>query len=88
MRYLAVRRRVRCWCILGRALQTKKPNLRVTKWLSGDIPLEAECTACADARFNVQFDPRERFHQPTRQSCAHQLQRQYDAHLKAVHCQR
>jgi hypothetical protein len=30
----------------------KKPTLRVTKWL-GDIPIEANCTACSDLSFKA-----------------------------------
>ena len=32
----------------------KKPTLRVTKWL-GDIPIEANCTACSDLSFKARL---------------------------------
>jgi hypothetical protein len=59
----------------------KKPFLRVTKWL-GDIPVEAECTACRDeAKFRVASAS----HRPTREEYSAQLQRAFDQHLKTAH---
>ncbi|PYX49421.1 MAG: hypothetical protein DMG79_08685 [Acidobacteria bacterium] len=59
----------------------KKPFLRVTKWL-GDIPVEAECTACpAEGKFSVASMS----HRPTREEYAKQLQSAFDRHCKAVH---
>lgn len=59
----------------------KKPFLRVTQWL-GDIPVEAECTACAgEARFRVASAS----HRPTREEYSGQLQNAFDHHLKTVH---
>jgi hypothetical protein len=57
----------------------------VTKWLSGTIPLEAECAACPDVQFKVQWDPRQSFVQPSRDHYASQLQQQFDQHLKTAH---
>jgi len=59
----------------------KKPFLRVTKWL-GDIPLEAECTACPGAG---KFHPTPASHRPNREEYAKQLQRAFDNHFKSVH---
>ena len=59
----------------------KKPFLRVTKWL-GDIPVEAECTACpGEAKFRAASTS----HRPTREEYSTQLQRAFDHHLKTVH---
>jgi hypothetical protein len=58
----------------------KRPFLRVTKWL-GTIPLEAECTACADAKFQVRASS----HRPTVAEYQKALQSQFDQHVKAVH---
>jgi hypothetical protein len=62
-------------------MHTKKPFLRVTKWLSGTIPLQAECTACSSEQFNAQFDPR----QPSRDHYARLLQQQFEHHLAIAH---
>jgi hypothetical protein len=59
----------------------KKPSLRVSKWM-GDIPVEAECTACAGVRFTVSPIS----HRPTREY-QKSLQSAFDAHLKNVHPQ-
>jgi len=60
----------------------KKPSsLRVTKWL-GDIPVEAECTACAAAE---KFRVIPTSHRPNREEYSRQLQRAFDHHLKTVH---
>jgi hypothetical protein len=58
----------------------KKPFLRVSKWL-GDIPVKAECTACADVKFEV--EPAS--HRPSREEYQIALQRQFDHHVKTVH---
>jgi hypothetical protein len=58
----------------------KKPFLRVTKWL-GTIPLEAECTACSDAKFQA----RSSSHRPNLAEYQKALQRDFDQHLKVVH---
>jgi hypothetical protein len=52
------------------------------------IPLEAECTACADAQFKIKHDKRLPFgavHQPRSGWYAEILQRAFDEHLKLVH---
>jgi hypothetical protein len=58
----------------------KRPFLRVTKWL-GTIPVEAECTACTDAKFQVRASS----HRPTVAEYQKALQSQFDQHVKAVH---
>ncbi|MGA9813547.1 MAG: hypothetical protein WBQ64_12255 [Terriglobales bacterium] len=58
----------------------KKPFLRVTKWL-GDIPVEAECMACADTKFRVNSTS----HRPSREEYQKTLQREFDHHVKTVH---
>lgn len=58
----------------------KKPFIRVTKWM-GDIPLEAECTSCADVKFQV----RSTSHRPSREEYQKVLQRDFDHHFKVVH---
>jgi hypothetical protein len=59
----------------------KRPFLRVTKWL-GDIPVEAECTACAgEEKFRVASSS----HRPTREEYSKQLQCAFDQHLKIAH---
>ncbi len=58
----------------------KKPFLRVTKWL-GTIPVEAECTACAEAKFQV----RSASHRPSQEEYQQALQREFDHHVKTVH---
>ena len=58
----------------------KKPFIRVTKWL-GDIPVEAGCTACPEAKFQV----RSAGHRPSRKEYQKALQREFDLHVKTVH---
>jgi hypothetical protein len=58
----------------------KKPFLRVTKWL-GNIPVEAECTSCAEVKFQV----RSTSHRPSREEYQKALQQQFDHHVKTVH---
>jgi len=62
----------------------KKPFLRVTKWLSGTIPVEAQCTACS-ARFAVEWNTQNVLQRASRDSCAQQLQQQFDQHVATVH---
>jgi hypothetical protein len=59
----------------------KKPSLHVTKWL-GDIPVEAECTACPAAG---KFHPTPTSHRPNREVYSQQLQRAFDHHFKTAH---
>jgi hypothetical protein len=59
----------------------KKPSLHVTKWL-GDIPVEAECTACPAAE---KFRATPTGHRPNREEYAKQLQFAFDNHFKSVH---
>ncbi|HEY3620212.1 MAG TPA: hypothetical protein VGK96_25670 [Candidatus Sulfotelmatobacter sp.] len=58
----------------------KKPFLRVTKWL-GDIPVEAECTACPAGKFRATSTS----HRPNREEYQKQLERAFDHHLKSAH---
>jgi hypothetical protein len=76
-------------------MRTKQPALRITKWLRGsrivgaDIPLEAECTACADIKFEAPFDLRQHlekpFHQPDRDRFHKELPSAFDRHVNLVH---
>jgi hypothetical protein len=59
----------------------KKPSLHITKWL-GDIPVEAECTVCAEAE---KFHVISTSHRPNREEYSRQLQRAFDHHFKSVH---
>ena len=58
----------------------KKPFLHVTKWL-GTIPVEAECTACNDAKFQAQSSS----YRPNLAEYQKALQRDFDQHVKVVH---
>ena len=58
----------------------KKPFLRVTKWL-GDIPVEAECTACTEVKFQASSAS----HRPSREEYQRALQREFEHHVKTVH---
>jgi hypothetical protein len=55
------------------------------------MPLEAECTACANVQFKVKHDKRLEFtgflQQQSHDSNAEILQRQFEEHLKLVHAQ-
>jgi hypothetical protein len=76
-------------------VRTKEPILRITKWLrtvdlaGADVPLEAECSACADARFEAPFSLRQHlvqpFHQPDRERFEKTLQAAFDKHVREVH---
>ncbi len=76
-------------------MRTKEPTLRITKWLrtatlgGSDVPLEAECTACANVQFQAPFNLREHreqpFHKPDRQRFHEALQRAFEQHVKLVH---
>jgi len=68
--------------------RAKKPFLRVTKWLSGTIPVEAECTACSGTRFAVEWSSLNTLQQASRDSCAQQLQQQFDQHAAAAHSEK
>jgi hypothetical protein len=50
-----------------------------------EIPLEAECTACADAQFKVGYDIRGMFHVPTRSGYLSHLEHLFDLHMMQVH---
>lgn len=76
-------------------MRPTQPALRITKWLrkskiaGADLPLEEECTACADVRFRVPFNLRQHlqmpFHQPERERFQETLQRAFDRHVKLAH---
>jgi hypothetical protein len=70
--------RAMTWETVGTTM--KRPSLRVTKWL-GDIPVEAECTACPDLTFKVKPIT----HRPNREEYGKYLQQEFDRHLKHVH---
>lgn len=59
----------------------KKPFLRVTRWL-GDIPVEAECTACPGAS---KFLAASAQHRPNKAEYQKQLQRAFDRHCREYH---
>jgi hypothetical protein len=59
----------------------KKPVLRVTKWL-GDIPVEAECTACPGLGT---MKVASTHHRPNKAEYQQNLQRAFDRHLVEVH---
>jgi hypothetical protein len=59
----------------------KKPFIRVTKWL-GDIPVEAECTACPGVE---KFRAVSASHRPNREEYQKALQRAFDEHIKTAH---
>jgi hypothetical protein len=76
-------------------VRTKKPTLRITRWLrrvqnaGARVPLEAECTACSDVQFKIKHDKRLEYTgfliQPSHDFNAEILQRQFEEHLKLVH---
>jgi hypothetical protein len=76
-------------------VRTKAPSLRITKWLrtvdltGAEVPLEAECTACADVQFHAPFSIRHHlirpFHQPDRERFLKALQSAFDRHVKTMH---
>jgi hypothetical protein len=71
------------------AMEAKEPSLRITRWLQTpasrfDIPLEAECTACSDARFKID-DVRRKELEPTHAGYLKFLEVQFDQHLRLVH---
>ena len=81
-------------------MRSQKPELRITKWLrriqsaGQQIPLEAECAACADAQFKIKHDKRREWtnifggigmHNPDRNNCMHILEELFAEHLKLVH---
>jgi hypothetical protein len=59
----------------------ERPTLRVTKWL-GEIPVEAECTACA-AR--SEFVAASIHYRPNKAEYEERLQRAFDRHLEETH---
>jgi hypothetical protein len=74
---------------MGTAMEAKDPLLRITRWLQTptsrfDIPVEAECTACSDARFKIDYMPR-KDHAPTHAGCLKALEALFDQHLRLVH---
>jgi hypothetical protein len=76
-------------------MRTQKPTLRITKWVrriqaaGPRMPLEAECSACADVQFKIKHDKRLEFtgflQQQSHDCNAGILQRQFEEHVKLVH---
>ncbi len=78
------------------SLRIQKPTLRITKWLrrigtaGPRIPLEAECTACADAQFKIKHDKSNEYgffyrSDYNRDRNLSFLQREFELHLKLIH---
>lgn len=66
-------------------MRAMEPRLRITRWL-GNVPVEAECSACANATFRIsEWNSGEPFHQPDRQHYQDILQLRFDLHLVNVH---
>lgn len=78
--------------------RTEKPTLRITRWLrrigtpGPGIPFEAECTACADAKFQIKHDKRNEYgygrllpDPPDSDSYTRRLHEWFEEHLKMVH---
>jgi len=72
------------------SLRTQKPTLRIAKWVrwihtaGPRIPLEAECTACADA----QFDKRKEYgyyRKPDYERNLSFIHGEFEKHLNLVH---
>jgi hypothetical protein len=61
----------------------KKPMLHVTRWL-GDIPVEAECTACPGTK----FQPASSHHRPDKDDYRDKLQRAFLRHCQDVHVEK
>ncbi len=78
-------------------VRTQKPALRITRWLRSrrqPIPLEAECTACAEAQFKIKydkrsgpffFDRRTPLGPPDHDRCRSALQSEFEEHVNLVH---
>ena len=74
-------------------MRTPTPELRITRWLRRyerqPIPFEAECTACADAQFKIEYDKRQIYRDPSEmpQSTDYmkKLQMLFEEHLRLVH---
>jgi hypothetical protein len=70
-------------------MRTKLPTFRITRQISYDlgrkIPIEAECSACADVRFKIDHDKRETYHAPDRERMLENLKRAFDAHVAIAH---
>jgi hypothetical protein len=79
-------------------VRTRKPTLRITRWLRSrrqPIPFEAECTACPDAQFKIEYDKRSEkgvnfgfyppYGPPDHDRYLNVLQREFEEHLKLVH---
>jgi hypothetical protein len=59
----------------------KNPTIHVTKWL-GDIPIEAECTACPGQEKMKAASPH---HRPNKAEYQQNLQRAFDRHVAEAH---
>jgi hypothetical protein len=66
-------------------MRTDEPRLRITRRFK-TLPLEAECSACADARFIVPFWNGGRWwHNPSHEVYENNLRRQFDKHVEDIH---
>ena len=72
-------------------MRTKEPRMRITRRVEGR-PMRAECTACADATFQVEgWDPQPRslqqpsFLRPDREHFEKMLRDQFQRHLQLAH---
>ena len=83
---------------IGQSMRTETPTLRITRLLRSrrqPIPFEAECSACADAQFKINYDKRSEggrchglippYGPPDRDRYLNILQREFEEHLKLVH---
>jgi hypothetical protein len=62
-------------------LGMKKPSLKITKGLAGEIPVEGLCTACPDIIFHVSTLSE----MPTVEEGTAKLQKLFDEHFRRVH---
>jgi len=66
-------------------MKTKEPSMRITRRYKS-LPLEAECSACADARFVVAaWNGGRWWHMPSHTDYEDNLRRQFEDHLHSVH---
>jgi hypothetical protein len=69
-------------------MRTNLPTFRITRQISNNlgrkIPIEAECSACADVRFKIDYDKRSSY-TPDRERMLESLKRAFDAHVAIAH---
>lgn len=70
-------------------MRTKLPTFRITRQISYDlgrkIPVEAECSACADVRFTIEHDKRKTYHALDRERMLECLKTAFDVHVAVAH---